>query len=281
MHLTRPRVWQPRTIDWRRLSALLLALLALIVGTLAWIGYSSAARTEPLVVAARAIPPGARLMPDMLATIQVPLSRPAALQGLGDRATLIGTYTRVALSPDQIVRLDLVQAQPLEQHVYVNDPLPSETLTTDVFELALTGIASVTPRDRLNILVLVDTEHGNDASFRIGQLDAPGSGARVVRALTNLNVLHVDDKVYLEVTHAQSQYLWALAAANIPFVGEIATTPDAPLGPLRPGDASLLFLGMGTMSELTSWPTEAPAESMTPLPTSAQPTATTAPEGKP
>jgi hypothetical protein len=262
MQLTRPHLWRTRARDWRRLTALLLALLALGVGGLAWVGYSSAARTQPLVLAARSIPPGTRLTPDMLTTIQAPLTRPAALQGLADPAAVIGTYTRVALSPDQIVRPELVQAQPLDQHIFTNDPLPAEALTTDVFELALTGISNVTAHDRLNILVLVDTEHGNDATLRIGQMDAPGSGARVVRVLTNLNVLHVDDKAaYLEVTHAQSQYLWALAAAKIPFVGEIATTTDAPLGPLRPQDASLGFLGMGAATgSVVPAPTAAPAE---------------------
>jgi SAF domain len=262
MHRTHPQLWRARTIDWRRLTALLMALLALLIGALAWVGYSSSARTEPLIIAARPIPPGTRLTADMLTTIQAPLTRPAALQGLADPASLIGTYTRVALSPDQIVRPELVQAQPLDQHIFTNDPLPAETLTMDVFELSLTGIASVHAQDRLNILVLVDTEHGADATFSIGQMDAPGSGARVVRVLTNLNVLHVDNTAaYLEVTHAQSQYLWALAAAKTPFVGEIATTPDAPIGPLRPQDASAGFLGMdGAPSQPPSaTPTAAPA----------------------
>jgi hypothetical protein len=276
MPLARPRLWRTRALDWRRLTALLLALLALGVGGLAWVGYSSAARTEPLIIAARAIPPGTRLSADMLTTIQVPLTRPAALQGLTDPAALIGAYTRVALSPDQIVRPELVQAQPLTQHIYVNDALPAETLTTDVFELALTGIGSVNAQDRLNILVLIDAEHGNDATFSSGQMDAPGSGARVVRVLTNMNVLHVDDKaVYLEVTHAQSQYLWALAAAKVPFVGEIATTPDAPLGPLRPRDANSAFLDMNIdVAHATALPTSATAQ-----PPSTTPTA--APTGRP
>jgi hypothetical protein len=255
MQLTRLGLWHPRAIDWRRLTALLLALLALIVGALAWVGYSSAARTEPLIVAARAIPPGTRLTPEMLSTIQAPVTRPVALQGLSDSAPLIGTYVRVALSPDQIVRPDLVQAQPLEQHIYLNDGLPAETLTTGVFELSLTGIKSVNAQDRINILVLVDPAHGADSAFSVGKMDAPGSGARVVRALTNLNILHTDDKAaYLEVTHGQSQYLWALAAANIPFVGEIATTTDAPIGPLRTQDASMLFLGIGEMPETSGVP---------------------------
>jgi len=283
MQLARPRLWRPRSIDWRRLSAMLLALLALIVGALAWIGYSSVARTEPLVVAARAIAPGTRLTPDMLTIVQAPLSRPAALQGVADSAPMIGAYTRVALIPDQIVRPDLVQAQPLEQHVYVNDTLPAETLTTDVFELSLTGIGSVNAQDRLNILVLIDAEQGNDAIFSIGQMDAPGSGARVVRVLANLNILHVDEKaVYLEVTHAQSQYLWALAAAKIPFVGEIATTPDAPIGPLRSRDASLLFLGIGAATgPRPLQQMESPAEVATPPPSTSNPDATAVPEGRP
>jgi len=245
MHLTRLR-FRTLTIDWRRLTAMLLALAGLIAAALAWIGYSYAARSEPVVIAAVAIPPGTRLTPELLTIIQAPLGRPAPLRGLPDPAPLIGAYTRVQLSAGQILGADLLQDAPLDRHIYLNAPLPPEALQDDVFELALTGIGSVNAADRINILVLIDAEHGSSPAFSVGQMDVPGSGSRVVRTLTNLNVLHVDDRAaYIEVTHTRSQYLWALAAAKIPFVGEIATTPDAPLGPLRASDAGLAMLGMG------------------------------------
>lgn len=244
MQIVRPHL-RALTIDWRRLTATLLALTGLIAATLAWVSYSYAARTEAVVVAATAIPPGTRVTLDMLTVVQAPLMRPEPLRGLPDPAPLIGAYTRVQVSAGQLLRNELVQAAPLDQHTFTNDPLPAEALRDDVFELALTGITNVNTQDRINLLVLIDAEHGTDASVRVGQMDAPGSGPRVVRVLANLNVLHVDERAaYLDVSHAQSQYLWALAAAKIPFVGEIATTPDAPLGPLRASDAGLAFLGM-------------------------------------
>jgi hypothetical protein len=271
MQLARPH-WRALSIDWRRLTAMLLALVGLIAAALAWIAYSYAARSEPLVVAATAIEPGARLTPDMLTVIEAPLIRPEALRGLPDPAQLIGTYARVQLSAGQVLRADLVQPAPLDLHIYTNDPLPAEALRDNVFELALTGITSVNAQDRVNILVLVDAENGNLSTFSAGQMDVPGSGSRVVRVLANLNVLHVDEKAaYLNVTHAQSQYLWTLAAAKIPFVGEIATMPDAPLGPLRAGDASLAFLRMSNLT--TGGPIATPALlPATPAPTSATPT---------
>jgi hypothetical protein len=259
MQIARPRLW-PRSIDWRRLTATLLALAGLIAAVLAWMGFSYTARTEPLVVAAIAIPPGTRITPEMLTIIQAPLARPAALHGISDPAVLIGTYTRVHLSADQVLHPDLVQATPLDQHVYVNDPLPAETLRADVFELSLTGIRSVNTQDRLNILALVDREQGGDPAFNVGQMDVAGSGPRVVRVLRGLNVLHVTDQaVYVEVTHAQSQYLWALATTKISFVGELVTTADAPLGPLRASDASLAWLGMDGRQGVLPTPATTPA----------------------
>jgi hypothetical protein len=248
MRLTLP--WsrhRARPTDWRQLTAILLALLGLLVGGLAWMSYSQAVRTEPLVIAAQPIPPGTRLTSEMLSVIQAPLVRPAALLGVSDPATLIGGYARVAIGPDQIVRPDMVQTQPLDAHVYVNDPLPSEQLQETVFELPLTGITSVTARDTLNILVQVDMTQGEDPAFRVSAEDVPGSGARTVRVLCHLNVLHVTEQTaFLEVTPTQSQYLWSLSAANIPFVGELGTARDVPLGPLRPGDAdSVLLQGSG------------------------------------
>ena len=256
MQIVRPHL-RALSIDWRRLTATLLALCGLIAATLAWVSYSYAARTEAVVVAATAIPPGTRVTPDMLAVVQAPLMRPEPMRGLPDPAMLIGAYTRVQISPGQLLRNELVQAVPLDQHMFTNDPLPAEALRDNVFELALTGITSINAQDRVNILVLIDAEQGEDASVSVGQMDAPGSGPRVVRVLANLNVLHVDEQAaYLDVTHAQSQYLWALAAAKIAFVGEIATIPDAPLGPLRTSDAGLTFLGMGTEAPIPSPPEE-------------------------
>jgi hypothetical protein len=259
----------------------LLSLIALVIGVWSWMAYNALARTEPLVVMAADVPPGTRLTSDMLKVVHVPPKRDASLHGLADASALVGTYTRVQLKKDDILRPDYVQPAPLDQHVYTNDTFPAETLNADVFQLSPKGISSVTAQDHLNILVLVSPEHGANPSFSVGDMDRPGSGPRVVRVLRNINVLHVTDQaVYLEVTHAQSQYLWALAAAQIDFVGEITTTPNAPLGPLRVSDASLVFLSMAddTQKPAFSINGQGDSGSATPQPTSAPAPSTVVPE---
>jgi hypothetical protein len=271
MQFARPRIHRMQMqIEWRRLVATLLALSGLIAAALAWTAYSTATRTEPLVVAAVDIAPGTRITADMLSSIDAPLVRPAALQGIHDPSALVGSYARVQLSANQVLQPALVQNTPLSQHSYINGNLPAETLSADVFELSLQGMSSVTSQDQVNILVLVDEAQGRDPAFSVGEMDAPGSGARVIRVMKALNILHVNEQAaFLDVTHAQSQYLWALAAAKIPFVGEIMTEPDAPLGPLRASDANLALLGMPvrdqSLPSISARPTTAPAT----LPTAA------------
>lgn len=242
MHITRPRL-RPLSVDWRRVTATLLAIAGLVAAAAAWMGYSALTRTEPLIVASAAIPPGARISQEMLTVVQAPLVRPPALQGVGDASLLVGRYARVAIAPQQIVRADLVQDAPLEAHVYLNGDLPPALLSESVFELARTGVTTAIATDRINILVLVDAARGADRSFSVGAMDAPGSGSRVVRVLRDLRVLQVSDAaILLEVTPAQSQYLWALTASSIPFVGEISSQGESPLGPLRARDAGEALL---------------------------------------
>ena len=113
-------------------------------------------------------------------------------------------------------------------------------MTNTIFEVNLAGISAVTAQSRLNIIVLVDAARGDDANFSLGDLDAPGSGARAVRVLADINVLQVRDGVaLLEVTPTESQYLWALTSATVPFVGEISRAAS-PLGVLRTADTTLL-----------------------------------------
>lgn len=230
---TRHRV---QTLNWRQLSATLLTLLALALAVLGWLAYTELARTEPLVVAAADIRPGTRLQPSDLAVIPAPVLRDPALQGVDDPARLAGQFTRVALSRAQIVRPELVQTQPLTAHVFVNAPLPDEVLRGVAFPLARTHLGSITSQDRVNLLVLLDPTRGADPAVRAGAVDtAAGQGARVVRVLHDLNILHVsEDTVVLEVTPAESQFLWSLQAAELPLVGELAVTPAAPLGVLVP-----------------------------------------------
>ena len=234
-------------LPWQRLVAALLALAALVAGVAAWVLSLDAAQTEPVVLAAVAIAPGERIAPAQLTVIQAPRYRPAALVGIADPALVIGQYTRVQVSANQLMTPDLAQAQPLPQHVFTNGALPAELLTATVYELPHTGLSSLTAQDHMNILVLVDETRGRDPAFRVGTWDSPGRGARVVRVLRDLPVLAVNDRIaFLEVTPTQSAYLWALQTASIPFVGELSATTDDPLGPLSAAETSLTDLSMDT-----------------------------------
>lgn len=232
-------------IPWHRLVATLLAFAALVAGVSAWALTMESARTEPVVIAASPIAPGERIQAEQLTVIQAPIYRPAALVGIADPARLIGQYARVQISANQVLTTDLVQAQPLATHSFTNGALPAELLQATVYELPRTGLTSLTSQDRINILVLVDEARGRDPAFQVGAVDSPGQGTRVVRVLRGLNVLAVNERTaFLEVTPAQSAYLWALQTASIPFVGELDATADAPLGPLRAAALSLADLGM-------------------------------------
>ncbi len=235
-------------IPWQRLVAALLALAALLAGVSAWTLAMESARTEPVVLATSSIAPGERIQSGQLTVIQAPLHRPAPLTGLADPALIIGQYARVQISSNQLVTRDLVPPQPLTQHSFANGMLPTELLSATVYELPRTGLTSLNSQDQINILVLVDETRGQDPAFRVGAMDTPGMGTRVVRVLRGLNVLAVNDRTaFLEVTPAQSAYLWALQTASIPFVGELAATSAisiAPLGPLRASELALADLGM-------------------------------------
>lgn len=235
-----------RDIPWQRLVASTLALAALVAGVSAWALSLDAARTEPVVIAAASIAPGERVRAEQLSVVQAPLQRPPALAGLRDPLLVAGQYARVQISTGQLLTEDLVQPAPLAQHVFVNGDLPAELLRATVYELPRTSLTDLTAQDQLNILALIDEARGGDATFSAGAADAPGSGARVVRVLRGLNVLSVNERIaFLEVTPAQSAYLWALQTAGVPFVGELAATPDAPLGPLRAREITLADLSMG------------------------------------
>jgi hypothetical protein len=238
--LARLRI-HPAVTHWRTTLAILLAALALGAGVLAGIGYVGGGVSEPVVVAARALPPGTRLRAEDLRVVQVARMRPAAWRGVPDPRLLIGAYTRTPLAPDQVVQPDQVQASSPDAAVVwpdgkAGDGLP-EVVQGVVFELKRDGLRSVAVRNRVNIIALVDPQRGADPSFSLGALDRPGSGARAVRVLRQLRVLGVTDRaVMLDVTPEQSRYLWALAAAEVPFVGELsaADAAEAPLGPLPP-----------------------------------------------
>lgn len=246
---SRVRLWLGH-LDGIRLMGHLFGLLGLAAALGAWVLYTDLARTAPVVLAAQDIPPGTRITSAMLRTVPIPVSmRPAAMQGVADTSLLVGQYSRVHLSPEQVIGTALVQTAPLDHHVYDNAPLPAEARTDHVFELPTVALASVTSQSQVNILAVVTGDAAQDPTFLVGTMDVGGQGPRVVRVLRDLNVLHVDTeaaRAYLEVTAAQSQYLWSLMALPeaVQVVGELADDPQVALGPLHAGEASLTLLAM-------------------------------------
>jgi len=223
---------------WQRTLGVGMALLALAAAALAWISAAALSLTEPVVVTTREIAPGTRITAAMLTTTAAPRNLPEMVRGFADPRMLIGMYARAPLRSGQLVTPADVQATPPEEQVFWDKDHPApQVLRGVVFELSPEGVGAAHPGGRVNVLALVDDKRGADPAFSIGAFDAPGSGARAVRVVRNAPVLEVDeDVVRIEVTAEQSRFLWALAAADVPFVGEVTADPHAPLGPLRPGD---------------------------------------------
>jgi len=230
-----------QAVPWRGISTVVLLLIALALGSIGWMTAMQARQTDPLVVAARPIAPGTRIAAEDLKVIHLGRMEPGMLQGVGDPTMLVGSYARVQLSADQPVGAGLVQAAPLEQHVYQNGALPAELLTDVVFELDRVRLSHLTSQDAVNILAVLDTSRGNDTEIAVHTMDVAGSGARVVRVLRDINVLHVTETTaFLDVTPEQSSYLWALTAQGVRIVGEVVTDPVAPLGPITAAEMDLL-----------------------------------------
>lgn len=226
------------TVTWQRGLAIGLALIALLAAGTAWVGSATLSLTEPVVVTTRDIAPGDRITPAMVTLVQAPRNRPEGLRGLPDPRMVTGMFARVPILAGHLIAADQVQATPLDEAVFWDAASPApQVLRGVVFELARDGIGAARPGMRVNIIALVDAERGSDPSFAVGGFDTPGRGARAVRVVRNAPVLEVDQRaVRIELTAEQSRFLWALAAAKVPFVGEVSADPHAPLGPLRPQD---------------------------------------------
>ena len=225
-------------IAWQRALGIGMALLALAGAALAWLSAAALSLTEPVVVTTRDIAPGARLTAAMLTTTTAPRNLPEMVRGFADPRMLIGMYARAPLRSGQLVTPADVQATPPDEQVFWDKDRPApQVLRGVVFELSPEGVGAARPGGRINVVALVDAKRGADPAFSVGAFDAPGSGARAVRVVRNAPVLEVDrNAVRIEVTAEQSRFLWALAAADVPFVGEVTADPQAPLGPLRPRD---------------------------------------------
>src|SRR3954471_4766851 len=74
------------------LPALLLVLGLIIALSAATYGYLESRRTENAIIAVRDVPFGQKITADDLATIELPLHRPAQLAGLNAPALIIGKW---------------------------------------------------------------------------------------------------------------------------------------------------------------------------------------------
>jgi len=263
-------------IAWQRALGIGMALLAVAAAALAWLSAAALSLTEPVVVTTRDIAPGARLTAAMLTTTTAPRNLPEMVRGFADPRMLIGMYARAPLRSGQLVTPADVQATPPDEQVFWDKDRPApQVLRGVVFELSPEGVGAARPGGRINVVALVDAKRGADPAFSVGAFDAPGSGARAVRVVRNAPVLEVDrNAVRIEVTAEQSRFLWALAAADVPFVGEVTADPQAPLGPLRPRD-----LTAAAALESPETPAAPPPPAPPPPPAAPTAPATPAPAG--
>jgi hypothetical protein len=270
-------------IAWQRALGIGMALLALAAAALAWLSAAALSLTEPVVVTTRDIAPGARLTAAMLTTTTAPRNLPEMVRGFADPRMLIGMYARAPLRSGQLVTPADVQATPPDEQVFWDKDRPApQVLRGVVFELSSQGVGAAHPGGRVNVLALIDAKRGADPAFSVGAFDAPGSGARAVRVVRNAPVLEVEKGVVrIEVTAEQSRFLWALAAADVPFVGEVTADPQAPLGPLRPRDlpaAAALAAPAPPAAPTAPAPPATPAAPSAPPATPAAPPARATPE---
>lgn len=223
-----------QALNPRRSSALGSALLiiGIIVALAAAIyGFIEGRRTEPVVIALRSVPAGQQLVAEDLGVIELPLHRPAQLNGVADPNVLVGQWATGSIRPDDLLRAELVRDTPPDLPFYPNGRALGSDMVPFAFTLA--GIGPITDRDRINIGFSAD-----DPAL------CPGSTARgafACRLLTRIPVLYIADEIaYLELTTYQAQALRAIQAAGVQLWGERYGAASAAIPALDRLDATAL-----------------------------------------
>jgi hypothetical protein len=214
-------------------TLLLVAGMLVALGAAAY-GYIESRRSETVVIAARPIPYGRQIVAEDLATIELPLHRPAQMTGIGDASMIVGRWAAREIGADDLLRPAMLLDAPPDQPVFPNGrrlernhvPLPFPT----------TSIGPLSDRDLVNIGFIAD-----DARLCAGGGDPLSGRAYACRFLTGVPVLYVESgTAYLEVTPYQAHAIWALQAAGVQLWGERYGRASDALTPVESLDASAI-----------------------------------------
>ncbi len=207
--------------------ALLLVLGILLALGAAAYGLLESRRTETVIIAARAVPFGQQLTADDLATVELPLHRPAQLAGMGDPTQVLGRWAAREIGAN-----DLLQPAMLLEHAPAQPVYPSgQQLDRDTVPVPFSTatIGPLTTRDLVNVGYNATT--GDAALCRAQGGETPivqaADSAQLrpfaCRLLQRVKVLYVDEEkelAYLQMTPYQSHTIWALQAAGVQLWGE-------------------------------------------------------------
>lgn len=215
------------------LPALLLGLGLLVAVAFALLGYLESRRTEPVLILARDVPFGRQIVAEDLATIMLPLHRPALLAGIAETTAALGRYAARDLTADALVQPAMLLDAPPEQPVYPNGQALTPNMVPVPFATA--SIGPLTAHDRVNIGFsdpagdqdLCDNARSAAAGARPTVASPTGPLAQTrpfaCRLLSSVRVLYVDDGAgvaYLELTPYQAHSVHALQAAGLELWGE-------------------------------------------------------------
>ena len=215
-----------------------LPLLALGIGVIALIGlallgFMESQKVEPVVVLVRDVPFGQQLVAEDLTTIQLPIHRPVAVQGIASPQAVIGRYAARNLGSNDVVQPTMLLTEPPTQPVYPNGKILQPNMVPVPF--SITTIGPITDRDVVNI-GFIDPTGAPDLcdQTRPAQNDQRPSTVAVsggqpptrpfaCRMLSNVRVLWINEAegiAYLELTPYQAHTIWALQAAGLTLWGE-------------------------------------------------------------
>lgn len=215
------------------LPALLLGLGLIVAVAFALLGYLESRRAEPVVILARDVPFGRQIVAEDLATIMLPLHRPAPLAGIPDPAAVVGRYAGRDLAADGVVQPAMLLDAPPDRPVYPNGRAVAPNMVAVPF--ATTSIGPLADHDRVNVGFsdpsgdqdLCDSARSAAAGDRPTVASPAGPLARTrpfaCRLLSSVPVLYVDAAAgvaYLELTPYQAHSVRALQAAGLELWGE-------------------------------------------------------------
>ncbi len=223
------------------LPALLLGIGLLTAVGFALLGYLESRRTEQVVVLTQDVPYGQPIPAEAVAVVEVPLHRPAQLEGITDPNAVIGRYAARNLGASDLAQPGMLMESPPLQPVYPNGVELEVNMVPVPFSVEALG--PVTDHDRVNIgftgadPALCDATLTAVASGTPTQLspppDAENPGVRpyACRLVSYARILWIDDAgtAYLELTPYQAQAIWALQASGMPMWGERYGVASDPL----------------------------------------------------